>query len=383
MAGNYAPERHYIVAVIQSAAVESSSMPKDMTKKLEYRIRFDAQGTILGESSHSHLADHLGFNRSFKEVPDIFSFVQRTAILDKGLPGRLEPLLKRLLENQEEFALNGDFSSNGEKRHLRISGQSIRNVNGDVTHTLLFLDDTVHTQLRRSYEYMFRLANHEIKGPLAVVLGATEHAHEHVESGNKEGVLSCLAMIERNARAIEEMIVRYLNLSRIESGMMPVHNEDLMLSTDVIHPLLAETQMALAKKGMRIQFDCVGLDREPLIHGSRELLEIVLRNLLSNAVKYGDENSTIELAMTKQGNDCVVSVENAGPNIPKENLSRLFQRFVRLDATQGTKGSGLGLYNARKLVEMWGGLILVESAERVTRFVFTIPQEKAAQSRMD
>jgi len=354
-------------------------MPKDMTKKLEYRIRFDAQGRILGESSNAPLAHHLGFNLSADQVPDIFSFLQRTSGLDEALPGRLEPLLKNLLEKQEEFALNGDFSSNGQQRHLRISGQSIHNVNGEVTHTLLFLDDTIHTQLRRSYEYMFRLANHEIKGPLAVVLGACEQAQEHTRSGNKEGASTCLDMIERNARAIEEMVTRYLNVSRIESGTLPVHNEDLMLSVDVIDPLLAEMQLALSKKGMRVQFECVGLDREPQIHGSRELLEIVLRNLLSNAIKYGDENSVIEIAMTKQGKDCVVSVENAGPNIPQENLNRLFQRFVRLDATQGTKGSGLGLYNARKIVEMWGGIILVESGERVTRFVFTVPLNKTGQ----
>lgn len=346
----------------------------DKTRKLEYRIRFDAQGTILGESSDSTLARELGFNVDHRTVPDIFTFVERTSRLDKGLPQRLVPMVQRLLEKHEEFALNGDFPSGDGKRHLRISGQAIRNVSGEYTHTLLLLDDTAQTELRRSYEYMFRLAQHELKGPLAVIQSAAEMANEQIDSGETDSAKGCLAMIERNAFAIEEMITRYLNLSRIESGAIAMTYEPLFFSSDILDPIVAEMQLQLSRKNMHVTFRLVGLESEPAIVASREGCGIVMRNLLSNAIKYGESGTHISVTLGRPQDDVLVAVKNKGPNIPEEYLSKLFQRFVRLEATQGTKGSGLGLYNARKLVELWGGTIAVNSGDNETRFTFTMPQ---------
>ena len=79
--------------------------------------------------------------------------------------------------------------------------------------------------------------------------------------------------------------------------------------------------------------------------------------------------------LRKDKSDMKISVENKGKNIPQNSLDKLFEKFVRLDATQGTKGSGLGLYNARKIVELWGGKISVDSSDHKTRFTFSIPQK--------
>lgn len=346
----------------------------DKTRKLEYRIRFDAEGRILGESSGSVLARELGIGDNGESAADVFAFVARMGLLDKGLPERLRPMVERLLQRHEEFALNGDFSAGEGRRHLRISGQAIRNVSGDYTHTLLILDDTAQTELRRAYEYMFRLAQHELKGPLAVIASAAEMAQEQIDAGATEAAKNCLGMIERNAQAIEDMITRYLNLSRIESGAIHMTYEPIVFSTDVLDPLVAEVQLQLARKNMQITFALVGPDAEPSIVASREGCEIVMRNLLSNAIKYGEAGTPIAVTLGRPENDVLIAVKNRGATIPEEYLSKLFQRFVRLEATQGTKGSGLGLYNARKLVELWGGTIAVNSGENETRFTFTMPQ---------
>jgi len=349
-------------------------MSEDKTHKLEYRIRFDGEGRVLGESSGARLAQVLGFTNSAQSVPTIFAFADRTAQLDPNLPGRLRPLIARLLEHHEEFALNGDFYRGEEKRHLRISGQAIQNIDADDTFTLLFLDDSTQTELRRVYEYMFRLANHEIKGPLSVITGAVEHAQEQLATGSREELNACLAMIERNALAIDEMVMRYLNLSQIESGAIHLRWESLVFSNDVLAAIRAELQLALAKKDMTLVFEPDNHNDEPAISAPREQLLIVVSNLLSNAVKYGDAGTTIRVGMVCDENRAMIYVENEGPNIPRQYLSQLFQRFMRLEATQGTKGSGLGLYNARKLVELWGGTISVRSEQHATRFDFTIPK---------
>lgn len=347
-------------------------MTRPQGEKLEYRIRFDSEGRILGESRNARLAGMLGFTESSEAVPSIGDFVERTASLDEQLPPRLRPLVEGLVERHEEFAFSGDYAINGDSRHLRISGQSIRNVDDVYTHTLLFLDDTAQVNLRRSYEYMFRLANHELKGPLAVVLAAAEQLQEMADKGvDPNEMKACISMIQRNGHAIEDMVTRYLNLSRIESGTIPIEWTDLVLSVDVLQPLEVEFQWPLKEKRMHIAH--AWASSEPVIRAPREPLEIVLRNLISNAIKYGDPDSAIRVKM-EYGSEVTISVENSGATIPPHYLDRLFQRFVRLDATVGTKGSGLGLYNARKIVERWGGIIGVQSEEHATRFYFTIPQ---------
>ncbi|MBN2308497.1 MAG: HAMP domain-containing histidine kinase [Candidatus Hydrogenedentes bacterium] len=341
----------------------------------EYRVRFDAAGKVLGGSWDASLGERLGIALDEARDKDIMGYLGRLASLAADLPERLRRRVERLLSDQEEFLVHGDFGTDGGAHHLHISGRAIRNYTGELVFTLLFLDDTEHTQLRRLYEYMFRLANHELKSPLACILGATEFAEEHVAAESLAGVKTCLDMIHRNAVVMEEMIQRYLTLSRIESGHVTLEPDDVVFSADVLNPITRELRPALLAKGMDVAFEAAGPSREPVIVADREALAVVIRNLLSNAIKYGTPKTVVRvvLRMSKDGPE--IGVENEGDNIPETQLKRLFQKFVRLEATQGAKGAGLGLYNARRMVEFWGGTIRAESAEGRTAFIFTIPQD--------
>lgn len=343
------------------------------SNQLEYQVRFDRRGNVLGDSLHSALGEQLGISLGDNENVDIFQYLDRIVVLDVELPGRVARRVRRLMDDLSEFSLSGDFRGQTKNHHLHISGRVIRNLGGGVDFTLLFLDDTEHTQLRRIYEYMFRLANHEIKSPLACILGALEYADEHAAAGNMDGVKTSLEMITNNAIATEEMLNRYLSLSRIESGILTVVPANIRISEDVVNPLAREFQPRLQRKGMTLAFESAGLAEEPTISADPEKVEIVIRNLISNAVKYGQPNTRIRIVMRSSQDGYEIAVENEGPNIPKTHLDRLFEKFVRLDSTQGAKGSGLGLYNSRKVVELWGGRIWVKSDEKKTRFVFTLP----------
>ena len=349
---------------------------EDDASRREFRVRFDADGRVLGHSVASRLGEEFGILPDDAEETSIGEYIQRLSVLDASLPPRLERRTRKLLELHEEFSLNGDVLIGETDHHIRISGQAIRNLDGTMSFTLLFVDDTEHTHRRRLYEYMFRLANHELKGPLSAIIGAAEFAQEHLNQGSVDGVRSCLDMIERNAEVIDEMILRYLNLSRIESGLIKINASDILVSRDVLDPILSQMEVPFAKKRMRVEFECHGFDHEPLVHADAEKVDIVLRNLLSNALKYGTASTPILVYIGPREDQVEISVENQGPNIPQEHLTKLFGRFVRLDATQGTKGSGLGLYNARKVVEMWGGSIQVKSTDEATRFYFTLPLAK-------
>lgn len=352
--------------------VESVRTHKRAENK-EYRIRFDPTGKILGGSLHCLLGDQLGIALDPGADHDVFEYLERTATIGDTLPNRLKDRVQELIDRHEEFLVHGDFEVAGKPCHLHISGRVIENYGGSVVLSLLFLDDTEHTLLRRQYEYMFRLANHELKSPLACIVGAAEFADEHLAAGRTDGVKTCLEMIHRNSSLMEEMITRYMNLSRIESGAFALSPSDMRLFDDVVRPIIRELRPVLIGKDMEVRFESD--DPIPVISADVEAASIVLRNLLSNAIKYGTAKTAIVVDLRLVDGEAVVSVENEGPNIPETQLARLFEKFVRLEATQGTKGAGLGLYNARRIVEMWGGRITVESHDEKTRFTFTIPQE--------
>ncbi|MCP4642254.1 MAG: HAMP domain-containing histidine kinase [bacterium] len=348
---------------------------QEKVKKKEYRIRFDESGQILGGSLHASLGEQLGIVLDGCVDKTVFDYLPKLAVLDPDLGGRVDRRVRRLLDDRREFSIYGDFEASGKTFHLHISGRAIRNYDGTLVFTLLFLDDTEHTQLRRQYEYMFRLANHELKSPLACILGAADFAEEHLAAGNIDGIKTCLKMLHRNTEVMEDLITRYLTLSRIESGHLMVSPADITFSADVLSPIIRELQPTLLAKRMDVSLEGVQEKREPVIHADPEALTIVLRNLLSNAVKYGEPGSTVRVEFRLSDDGAAIAVANKGAGIPEAHLKRLFNKFVRLEATQGTKGAGLGLYNARKVVELWGGEITVQSEEDRIRFEFTIPQE--------
>jgi len=355
--------------------MEQTPSIEEIKHKAEYQVHFNREGALLGVSLHSSLGEQLGIAVDLSRESTVFEYIERLASLDKDLPRRLAHRLKQLIDAQREFSIHDDYALEHEEHHLHINGRVIRGFDGQVTFILLFLDDTWLTHLRRAYEYMFRLANHELKSPLTCILGAAEYAENHIRSGSLDSIQTSLEMIQRNGRVMDEMITRYLNLSRIESGNIRLNPSEFMFSSDVLNPITSELQPALMAKGMSVDLVCSGCDREPPLLADHETLTIVVRNLLSNAIKYGTPATPIVVELVRNDEDVEIGVENDGPGIPESQLKRLFHKFVRLEATQGSKGAGLGLYNARKLVELWGGVMRVTSHGNKTRFSFTIPEE--------
>ncbi|MCU0244632.1 MAG: ATP-binding protein, partial [Acidobacteria bacterium] len=99
-----------------------------------------------------------------------------------------------------------------------------------------------------------------------------------------------------------------------------------------------------------------------VIEGDPNLLKILVANLVNNAVKYGAEGTPVRVRLTARDGELVLAVRNEGVGIPKEDMPRLFKRFERLKqkGTEGVKGSGLGLYISKTVVDKHKGRIWVE-----------------------
>ncbi|MEJ2210601.1 MAG: HAMP domain-containing sensor histidine kinase, partial [Anaerolineae bacterium] len=227
--------------------------------------------------------------------------------------------------------------------------------------------------LNRNYMDMLGFVAHELKSPLAsavmnlymikdAFLGPVNPAQDHALD------IACQSLAY-----IEDMIRNYLDLSRLEKAEMHVVKTYFPLQTRIVGPVLDGMAQALERQRMAVEDHIPG---GKVVYADANLLRIVYENLLSNAVKYGRDGSAILLEAEEREDNVALSVQNEGPGIPAEEVSRLFQRFSRLYHPEhaARRGTGLGLYICKEIVEKHGGEISVQSEPgRWVRFRFTLP----------
>jgi two-component system phosphate regulon sensor histidine kinase PhoR len=136
---------------------------------------------------------------------------------------------------------------------------------------------------------------------------------------------------------------------------------------------VADLTPALTERGQQIEVT-IGPGAET-VRADPAKLHDALRNLVANAITYAPERSTIRIAAVRTGTRVAISVQDEGPGIPDEDLSRVFERFYRVDKSRAGDpgGTGLGLAIVKHLIELHGGTVLAENAAHSgARFTITI-----------
>jgi two-component system NtrC family sensor kinase len=229
------------------------------------------------------------------------------------------------------------------------------------------------TQLNRNYMEMLGFVTHELKNPLnSVIFSAAALRDGYLGSLNDKQKDSAERVV-RNARYLEEMIAHYLSLSRIEKGEMKAEKRSTDLRREVVEPILNQLKSNIDQARMHVENS---VPEGLVLVADPALLRIVLDNLIGNAAKYGREGGRIEVRAACMDGEVRVSVWNEGEGVSSENLPKLFGKFVRLDqpATHARKGTGLGLFLCREIVEKHGGRIWAESNYgQWAEFNFAVP----------
>ena len=213
-------------------------------------------------------------------------------------------------------------------------------------------------------------ASHELKTPLTVILSNAE-------------LLSALPLEERPARWTDNILSESRQMKRLVEEMLTLARADNMTQPVV----LAEVSLSDLAEDCALAFEPVAYEAEKpleyrvaeglLVLGDGDRLRRLVSILLDNAVKYGAEGGTITLTLEKTDRQARLTVANPGEPIPAEQLTRLFERFYRADASRGEKsGFGLGLSIAAVIAQEHKGTLRAESGGEETRFVFTMPLKK-------
>ncbi len=239
----------------------------------------------------------------------------------------------------------------------------------------VFVDVTEMRRLESMRRDFVANVSHELRTPVTAIRSAAETLHDAAER-DPEAAMRFVDIIDRNAERLHGLVEDLLDLSRIESREFRLAFEPLSLEPVFSHVLGLFRERA-DKKQIRLVQD-VPADL-PLARADLRALENVLTNLIDNAVKYCGEGAEVRLSASHDLDaDAVrVVVEDTGPGIEARHLSRLFERFYRVDAGRSRQlgGTGLGLSIVKHLVEAMGGSVGVDSEPgRGTRFRFSLPR---------
>jgi PAS domain S-box-containing protein len=248
---------------------------------------------------------------------------------------------------------------------LKNTKQALEKLNNDLEWTVCEL-----RQSNRHLQDFIHIAGHDLKTPLRGIGTlaqwlVTDYADKFDEQG-RERINLLVTRVSRMDQLLDDML-RYSKIERTRQNECPVD-----LKT-VLAEILEEID---PPKEFRISVD----EKLPVVTADESHLKQVFQNLLSNAVKYKDKpEGRIKVGCTEEGETWKFSVSDNGPGIEQKHFERIFGIFQTLSASKETGGTGIGLPVAKKIVELYGGKIWVESElGKGSTFYFTFPKQQEA-----
>jgi signal transduction histidine kinase len=229
-------------------------------------------------------------------------------------------------------------------------------------------------QLAEMREEFLALTTHDLRSPLSVISGVVNFFTSGRLGQITPEQRNMITMMERNTQSLIELVNDLLDSSKLESGSVQLDLAPLALPKVVNE--VRETMEPLAKeKGIRFVEEIPA--NLPLVNAEHPKVRRILVNLVSNALKFTTKGGIVRIAARTHGDAQVaISVTDTGVGIPAEDVARLFDKYeqARSRSTRGEKGTGLGLYITKQLVELHGGEISAESEPGVgSTFTFTLP----------
>ncbi|HMK37477.1 MAG TPA: ATP-binding protein [Desulfomonilaceae bacterium] len=290
----------------------------------------------------------------------------------------------------EEVVLTGGIrnyqtrlrTKSGEFREISLSLSLLKDEEGRLLGTVgVSKDISVENAIRRELERLnqnFREAihfiNHETKNSLVVMGGFLRRLIQGEEEPVRRDQLQ---IVYHHTKFLEAMSRDFLVMAELEHGEFQIRKQHI---TNFYDEVILPAMIGLKERypdSFESYDESMGGVGVIQLEGDPALLEIVYRNLFGNALKYRHPASKIAYGVVDLGDRYLFNVWNEGPGVPKEQVEKIFQKFYRVldETTRGKRGTGLGLYNIRNIVEAHGGRIWCETDPgRWINFLFELPK---------
>ena len=233
----------------------------------------------------------------------------------------------------------------------------------------------VAEEARRAKEEFVANVSHELRTPLNMIIGFSEMITQAPGVYGTElpsALLADITAIQRNSQHLSKLVDDVLDLSQVEAGRMAL-SKDWTYLQEIAHEAVQTVQALYESKGLYLEVDVSS--NLPAVFCDNTRIRQVIINLLSNAGRF-TERGGVRIAAWCDNGDVVVSVTDTGPGITPEDQNKLFEPFQQLDGSIRRRhgGSGLGLSISKRLVEMHGGRMWLESQVGTgTTFYFRLP----------
>lgn len=245
----------------------------------------------------------------------------------------------------------------------------------------IFRDMTREAEVDRMKSEFVSNVSHELRTPMTSIKGYTDLLLMGAAGELSDAQLRLLDAIRRNADRLKILVDDLLDISWIETGRIDLRREPVDLKSVIENEINEHVKGRLQHESKSLDFVLDLAHPLPHVYADPEKVTRIIMNLVDNAINYTPEDGKVEviasLQTNKADNEMVyVQVRDTGVGISKENVSKIFERFYRVEegGIQETPGTGLGLSIVRSLVEMHGGEIWVESELGTgSAFNFTLP----------
>lgn len=211
-------------------------------------------------------------------------------------------------------------------------------------------------------------AAHELRTPVSAILAQAEFAL--YQAADEAERMEALAEIRSRALGMRELAGKLMLISRMEADQLipAFETVDLALLADMAAESLAE---AAGARRMRVHVDAAPAE----LSGDQTMLTQAVMNLMENAVRYGCEGGNIWVTVSADDSEARVCVADDGPGMTPEQAGRAFERFYQADPSRSGAGAGLGLSLTRRIAQLHGGNVQLETAPgKGCRFIITLPK---------
>lgn len=275
--------------------------------------------------------------------------------------------LSQITETAEGIAEGADL-----KKRIALTG-----ARDEIYRTARVFDDMLE-RLDGAFERERRFtsdAAHELRTPVAGILAQSEAALAPEADENDR--VEALKEIRGRSRHMSLLIQRLLGLARLDARRALEGAEPVDIA--MLAALAAESMEERAQaRDMRVSVD---VPAEALVWGDQTMLTQAALNLTENAINHGREGGFVKLGVEKRDGSWRLSVTDDGPGIPPEHQERIFERFYQADASRSNRGFGLGLPLVRRIVQLHGGSLQLDSAPgRGSCFALILPEYRQEES---
>jgi signal transduction histidine kinase len=213
-------------------------------------------------------------------------------------------------------------------------------------------------ELNRLKGNFISMVTHEIRTPLALILGSSEILSRYLERLAPEKRAEHLKTIDSSVHRMSGLLEDVLLFSKAEAGRMEFNPAQMDLKKFCV--TLTDELISATSRRCPIDLSC---DISEPARADEKLLRHVLSNLISNAAKYSPPGTPVKFSVSRDGGDAIFIVQDRGMGIPEDDRKRLFTPFYRGKNVATIQGTGLGLVIVKHCVERHGGMIQIESAE--------------------